>query len=146
RPRARRALSRRAQRARAAGARPESAADLRGFRPMSMSTQISRIGVVGAGFMGSGIAESCAVAGVDVTAYEPEQAPLDRSRGRLEQSIGRAVTRGKLTREDADVVIGRIAYTTNLADLDGVDAVIEAVVEDPRVKGKLFARLGRRLP
>ena len=51
---------------------------------MSSSTQISRIGVIGAGFMGSGIAESCAVAGVDVTAFEPEQAPLDRSAERLE--------------------------------------------------------------
>jgi 3-hydroxybutyryl-CoA dehydrogenase len=113
---------------------------------MSTSMQISRVGVVGAGFMGSGIAESCAVAGIDVTAYEPDQAPLDRSRGRLEQSIGRAVSRGKLTREDADAVIGRIAYTTDLADLDGVDAVIEAVVEDPRVKGQLFERLDQQLP
>lgn len=113
---------------------------------MSTSTQISRIGVVGAGFMGSGIAESCAVAGVDVTAYEPEQAPLDRSRRSLEQSIGRAVTRGKLSSEDADAVVGRIAYTTDLEDLDGVDAVIEAVVEDPRVKGELFQQLDRRLP
>ena len=113
---------------------------------MSTSTQISRIGVVGAGFMGSGIAESCAVAGVDVTAFEPEQAPLDRSRGRLEQSIARAVSRGKMTRDDADAVVGRIAFTTNLADLDGVDAVVEAVVEDPRVKGELFAQLDRQLP
>src|ERR1700743_369125 len=108
--------------------------------------EISRVGVVGAGFMGSGIAESCAVAGVDVTVFEPEQAPLDRSRARLEQSIGRAVARGKLTRDDADTVVGRIAYTTDLADLDGVDAVIEAVVEDPRVKGELFEQLDRRLP
>jgi 3-hydroxybutyryl-CoA dehydrogenase len=113
---------------------------------MSSSQQISRIGVIGAGFMGSGIAESCAVAGIDVTAFEPEQAPLDRSRGRLEQSLGRAVTRGKLSRDDADAVVGRIAYTTDLADLDGVDAVIEAVVEDPRVKGKLFAQLDEQLP
>jgi 3-hydroxybutyryl-CoA dehydrogenase len=113
---------------------------------MSTSTQISRIGVVGAGFMGSGIAESCAVAGVDVTAYEPEQAPLERSRRSLEHSIGRAVTRGKLSSEDADAVVGRIAYTTDLSDLDGVDAVIEAVVEDPRVKGELFQQLDRRLP
>jgi 3-hydroxybutyryl-CoA dehydrogenase len=113
---------------------------------MSTSTQISRIGVVGAGFMGSGIAESCAVAGVDVTVFEPEQAPLQRSRGRLEQSTARAVARGKLTRDDADTVIGRIAYTTELGDLDGVDAVIEAVVEDPRVKGKLFAQLDKQLP
>jgi 3-hydroxybutyryl-CoA dehydrogenase len=113
---------------------------------MSMSTEISRIGVVGAGFMGSGIAESCAVAGVDVTAFEPEQAPLDRSRGRLEQSISRAVARGKLSRDEADAVVGRIAYTTDMGDLDGVDAVIEAVVEDPRVKGKLFEQLDKQLP
>ncbi len=113
---------------------------------MSSSTQISRVGVIGAGFMGSGIAETCAVAGLDVTAFEPEQAPLDRSRGRLEQSIGRAVARGKLSRDDADAVVGRIAYTTDMADLGGVDAVIEAVVEDPRVKGKLFEQLDKLLP
>jgi 3-hydroxybutyryl-CoA dehydrogenase len=113
---------------------------------MCSSPQISRIGVIGAGFMGSGIAESRAVAGVDVTAYEPEQAPLERSRGRLEESIGRAVARGKLSREDADAVVGRIAYTTEMADFDGVDAVIEAVVEDPRVKGRLFQQLDKQLP
>jgi len=96
--------------------------------------------------MGSGIAETCAVAGVDVTAFEPEQAPLVRSRGRLEQSLARAVSRGKLSPDDADAVVGRIAYTTDLADLDGVDAVIEAVTEDPRVKGKLFAQLDQQLP
>jgi len=111
-----------------------------------MSTQIRRIGLVGAGFMGSGIAETCAVSGIDVTAFEPEQAPLDRSRGRLEESIARAVTRGKLSRDDADAVVGRIAYTTDMADLDGVDAVIEAVVEDPRVKGQLFEQLDKQLP
>jgi len=113
---------------------------------MSTSTEIARVGVIGAGFMGSGIAETCAVAGVDVTAFEPEQAPLVRSRGRLEQSLARAVSRGKLSPDDADAVVGRIAYTTDLADLDGVDAVIEAVTEDPRVKGKLFAQLDQQLP
>jgi 3-hydroxybutyryl-CoA dehydrogenase len=113
---------------------------------MSTNTLISRIGVIGTGFMGSGIAESCAVAGIDVTAFEPEQAPLDRSRGRLAESISRAVTRGKLSRDDADAVIGRIAHTTNMADLAGVDAVIEAVVEDPRVKGELFEQLDQLLP
>jgi len=107
---------------------------------------ISRIAVVGAGFMGSGIAESAAAAGIDVTVYEPESAPLKRSRQRLEQSVARAVTRGKLTREDADALIGRIAYSSDRADLDGVDGVLEAVVEDPRVKGKLFAELDEQLP
>ncbi|MGI8715701.1 MAG: 3-hydroxybutyryl-CoA dehydrogenase [Solirubrobacteraceae bacterium] len=109
-------------------------------------SEISRVAVVGAGFMGSGIAESTASAGVDVTIYEPEQAPLVRSRERLHTSVDRAVSRGKLTSGDAERLIGRIAYTNDLGDLDGVDAVMEAVTEDPRVKGKLFASLDQQLP
>ena len=108
--------------------------------------EISRVGVVGAGFMGSGIAESCAAAGVDVTVYEPEEAPLVRSRSRLAQSTDRAVARGKMSADDAETLKARIAYTTSLDDLDGVDGVMEAVVEDPRVKGKLFKTLDERLP
>jgi 3-hydroxybutyryl-CoA dehydrogenase len=107
---------------------------------------ISRIGVVGAGFMGSGIAESAAAAGVQVTIFEPEQAPLDRSRRRLRQSVDRALTRGKMSGEEAEALTDRIAYSTQVEDLDGVDAVLEAVVEDPRVKGELFAALDKQLP
>jgi 3-hydroxybutyryl-CoA dehydrogenase len=107
---------------------------------------ISRIAVIGAGFMGSGIAEAAAGAGVDVTVHEPEQAPLQRSRSRLDESVRRAVARGKVSEEDAERLIGRITYTTQLDDLAGVDAVVEAVVEDPRVKGRLFQQLDRELP
>jgi 3-hydroxybutyryl-CoA dehydrogenase len=107
---------------------------------------ISRVAVIGAGFMGSGIAESCAAAGVDVTVYEPEEEPLERSRGRLKESTDRAVSRGKMTVDEAQALTSRVAYTTALDDLDGVDGVMEAVVEDPRVKGKLFADLDQRLP
>ena len=107
---------------------------------------ISRVAVVGAGFMGSGIAETAASAGVDVTVFEPEQAPLVRSRERLKTSVDRAVARGKLSAQEAEALVGRIAYTTDVGDLDGVDAVCEAVVEDPRVKGKLFASLDKQLP
>jgi 3-hydroxybutyryl-CoA dehydrogenase len=96
--------------------------------------------------MGSGIAESCAAAGVDVTVFEPEEAPLKRSRERLAQSTDRAVSRGKMTAEEAEALIGRIAYTNALDDLEGVDGVMEAVVEDPRVKGKLFQTFDQRLP
>jgi 3-hydroxybutyryl-CoA dehydrogenase len=96
--------------------------------------------------MGSGIAESCAAAGVEVTVYEPEEAPLVRSRSRLTQSTDRAVSRGKMTAEEAETLKGRIAYTTSFDDLEGVDGVMEAVVEDPRVKGKLFKTLDERLP
>jgi 3-hydroxybutyryl-CoA dehydrogenase len=107
---------------------------------------ISRIGVVGAGFMGSGIAESAAAAGIDVTVYEPERAPLQRSRAQLEKSVARAVSRGKMSDQDAGALIERISYSSEIDDLGGVDAVIEAVVEDPRVKGKLFAALDKQLP
>jgi 3-hydroxybutyryl-CoA dehydrogenase len=62
---------------------------------------VSRIGVVGAGFMGSGIAESAASAGIDVTVFEPKAAPLRRSRDRLATSVDRAVSRGKVMAEDA---------------------------------------------
>ncbi|HET9123808.1 MAG TPA: 3-hydroxybutyryl-CoA dehydrogenase [Solirubrobacteraceae bacterium] len=108
--------------------------------------EISRVAVVGAGFMGSGIAESCAAAGVDVTVYEPEEAPLERSRKRLAQSTERAVSRGKMSADDAEALTARIAYTTSMHDLEGVDGVMEAVVEDPRVKGKLFQTLDDLLP
>jgi 3-hydroxybutyryl-CoA dehydrogenase len=111
-----------------------------------MNHKVSRVAVVGAGFMGSGIAESAASAGIDVTVYEPDAAPLERSRGRLAESVDRAVSRGKISREDADALVGRIAYTTSFDDLAGVDAVLEAVSEDPRLKGKLFQRLDEELP
>jgi len=107
---------------------------------------ITRLAVVGAGFMGSGIAESAASAGVDVTVYEPEQPALDRSRARLSESVQRAVSRGKLDPAGAEALTGRVAYTTSLDDLDGVDAVVEAVFEDPRVKGQIFQDLDARLP
>jgi 3-hydroxybutyryl-CoA dehydrogenase len=107
---------------------------------------IARIGVVGAGFMGSGIAESAAVAGIDTTVFEPEQPPLDRSRAALQASVAKAVSRGKLSEADAEAVIGRVAYTRTFEDLDGADAVIEAVTEDPRIKGQLFQRLDQELP
>jgi 3-hydroxybutyryl-CoA dehydrogenase len=111
-----------------------------------MEDGISRIAVVGAGFMGSGIAEAAAAAGIDVTVHEPERAPLERSRTALEASVARAVSREKMSVEEAETLIDRIAYTDRFEDLEGVDAVIEAVVEDPRVKGKLFARLDETLP
>ena len=109
-------------------------------------SQISTVGVVGAGFMGSGIAESAAAAGVQVILFEPERAPLQRSRAALDTSVKRAVAREKMSREDGDALIARITHTTELDALEHVDAVCEAVTEDPRVKGKLFAELDRRLP
>ncbi|HEX3615156.1 MAG TPA: 3-hydroxybutyryl-CoA dehydrogenase [Solirubrobacteraceae bacterium] len=107
---------------------------------------IDRLAVVGAGFMGSGIAESAAAAGVAVTVYEPEVAPLERSRQRLGESVARAVEGGKLSAEDAEALIARISYTSSLADLEDADAAVEAVFEDPRVKGEILKQLDAHLP
>jgi 3-hydroxybutyryl-CoA dehydrogenase len=107
---------------------------------------IDRLAVVGAGFMGSGIAESAAAAGVAVILYEPQAAPLERSRVRLAESLGRAVERSKMTSEEADALTGRITYTSSLEELRGVDAAVEAVFEDPAVKGEIFAQLDALLP
>ena len=107
---------------------------------------IDRLAVIGAGFMGSGIAEAASAAGVEVTVYEPEQAPLERSRARLDESLTRAVERGKLSGEEAFALTGRVNYTTSLADLEGVDAAVEAVFEDVRVKGEIFEQLDSLLP
>jgi 3-hydroxybutyryl-CoA dehydrogenase len=107
---------------------------------------VSVLGVVGAGFMGSGIAESAAAAGKQVVLYEPALPPLERSRERLATSVARAVERGKLSGEEAAELTARVSYTTELEDLRGVDAVIEAAVENPAIKGELFERLDATLP
>ena len=111
-----------------------------------MSEGFGSVGVVGAGFMGSGIAESAARAGVEVALHEPERAPLERSRGRLEQSVERAVAGGKLGEAAAQELIGRITWTTDLEALAGSELVVEAVYEDAQVKGPVFRALDELLP
>ncbi len=107
---------------------------------------VRRAAVAGAGFMGSGIAETFARAGVQVTVYEPEHDPLARSRERISQSVARAVSGGKLADEAATELVARISWTTDLADLAGADVVIEAIVEDLDVKRALFAQLDAACP
>ena len=107
---------------------------------------IGRVGIVGAGFMGSGIAEAAARAGVDVTLHEPEQGPLDRSKGRIEQSVARALKGGKLTDSDAAQLMDRVVWSRSFDDLGGCDLVVEAVVEDIQVKGPVFQRLDALAP
>lgn len=109
-------------------------------------SEIERLGVVGAGFMGSGIAESCARAGLQVVIHEPERPPLERSRAGIEKSIARAVSRGKMSEDDGEALIGRISWTTDLEDLQQVDGVVEAIIEDAKVKGSLFKKLDALLP
>jgi 3-hydroxybutyryl-CoA dehydrogenase len=97
------------------------------------------VGVAGAGFMGSGIAESAARAGSQVLLYEPGRDVLERSRASIEKSVQKAVARGKLT--NPDELLERISFHTDLDAFGDAEIVIEAVYEDPQVKGQLFAQL-----
>jgi 3-hydroxybutyryl-CoA dehydrogenase len=108
--------------------------------------EVQRVGVVGAGFMGSGIAESAARAGLTVVLHEPEAAPLDRSRDRIEQSLEKAVRGGKLDAPGAEALQSRLDWSTDLDAVAEADLVVEAVVEDAQVKGKLFHRLDGIVP
>lgn len=104
---------------------------------------IQRVGVIGAGQMGSGIAEVSAKAGADVLVYEPTDELVTAGNQRLTQSLERAAAKGKLSEDDRDAALARLKFTTDLADLADRQLVIEAVVEDEAVKGKIFAELDR---
>ncbi len=104
-------------------------------------SKIERVGVVGGGQMGGGIAEVSAKAGVDVIVYEPTEEFAAGSKKRITASLDKAVEKGKLSADDRDAALGRLTFTTALTDLADRQLVIEAIVEDENVKAKLFAEL-----
>ncbi|RZQ59355.1 3-hydroxyacyl-CoA dehydrogenase family protein [Amycolatopsis suaedae] len=108
-----------------------------------MAREFSSVGVIGLGTMGAGIAEVLARSGLDVIAVEVDDAGLARGRGHLEHSTERAVARGKLDADGRAALLGRIRGTTSLADLAGVDLVIEAIPESLDLKAEVFAELDR---
>ena len=99
--------------------------------------------MIGAGLMGSGIAEVCARAGLDVVVREISDAALAAGRGRIEKSLDRAVSKGKLAAAGRDAAASRLTYSTSLDDLADRDLVIEAATENPQVKAALFTELDR---
>ncbi|SEC61932.1 3-hydroxyacyl-CoA dehydrogenase [Nocardioides exalbidus] len=104
-----------------------------------MSAGVQDVGVVGCGLMGAGIAEVTARAGLDVVVAESSEAAADAGRARLEQSLTRAESKGKI--ESAAAVLERIRVVTDLGELADRDLVVEAIVEDESAKTDLFARL-----
>jgi 3-hydroxybutyryl-CoA dehydrogenase len=103
--------------------------------------EVARVGVVGAGLMGSGIVEVCAKAGLQVTYVEADAASVDHGRSLVEGSLEKAVQRGKLVESSRDALLGRIAGSTDFDSLADADLVIEAVVEELAVKLDVFRRL-----
>lgn len=104
---------------------------------------IERVGVVGCGLMGSGIAEVCAKAGVDVLVREVDDEALAGGRARLEGSLQKALDRGKLTAEDHAAALARLRFTTDLGDMADRQLVIEAVTESEPLKLEVFATLDK---
>ncbi|MFI1051980.1 3-hydroxybutyryl-CoA dehydrogenase [Streptomyces griseoruber] len=107
----------------------------------SAGTDIRRVGVVGAGLMGSGIAEVCARAGMDVLMCETGPEALKAGRDRISASLERGLRSRKLTAAERDAALGRIRLTTEIAEFADRDLVIEAVAEDEQIKTEVFAAL-----
>ncbi|PPK66671.1 3-hydroxybutyryl-CoA dehydrogenase [Actinokineospora auranticolor] len=106
-------------------------------------SEISRVGVVGAGLMGSGIAEVCARAGLDVVVAEVNAAALESGRKRIEASLARGVRNGKLAEEERDAALARTRFTTDLGDFADRQLTVEAVAENEQVKTEVFATLDK---
>ncbi|MDQ5856812.1 MAG: 3-hydroxybutyryl-CoA dehydrogenase [Acidobacteriota bacterium] len=105
--------------------------------------KIRKVGVLGGGLMGSGIAEVCARAGYDTVVREVSEELAAKGRSRIDSSLGKAVDRGKLPGAERDAAVAKISTTTRLEDLGACDLVVEAVVEDVAVKREMFAALDR---
>lgn len=106
----------------------------------------TRVGVIGLGTMGAGIAEVVARSGSRVWAVEVSDADLERGVKTIEGSTSRAVAKGKLSEAERTALLSRITFTTNLADLSDVDLVIEAVPESMEIKSAIFAALDAITP
>ncbi len=106
-------------------------------------SEISRVGVVGSGLMGSGIAEVCARAGLDVVVAEVTATALDAGRRRVEKSLERGVRSEKLTADERDAALDRMRFTTDLGEFADRQVTIEAVAELEQVKTDVFTTLDK---
>ncbi|WP_028637775.1 3-hydroxyacyl-CoA dehydrogenase NAD-binding domain-containing protein [Nocardioides sp. URHA0032] len=112
------------------------------LRPQGIEPYTAKkVGVLGAGMMGAGIAYSCARAGMQVVLKDVSQEGADKGKAYSEKLNAKAISRGKLTEEKSEELLGRITPTADPADLAGCDLVIEAVFEDPALKQQVFAEV-----
>jgi 3-hydroxybutyryl-CoA dehydrogenase len=111
-----------------------------------MVQEFDKVGVVGLGAMGAGIAEVFARAGFNVTGVEIDQAAVDRGRAHVDRSLSKAVDKGKLTEDERTGIDARLTFTTSREDLADADFVVEAVPERMDIKKDVFADLDRICP
>jgi 3-hydroxybutyryl-CoA dehydrogenase len=102
---------------------------------------ITSLGVVGGGQMGSGIAHVAAASGLPVTLVDVDQRLIDKARATIDRNLDREVSKGKRTAEDKGAALSRLSATIRLEDLAGVDAVVEAIAESETAKKELFTEL-----
>ena len=103
--------------------------------------EIRRVGVVGLGTMGGGIAQVAAQSGFETVGHEVSEELCERARGTIEHYLDRAVEKGRMTAEERDAALERLTFTTRLGDLAGCELVIEAIVEELEAKRETFAAL-----
>lgn len=105
-----------------------------------------KIGVVGSGTMGGGIAHLAALSGFQVIVCDIEQNFLDNALQRMQSFMDKSITKGRMTAEEKEAVLGRVTCTTNLEEMKEADIVIEAIIEDLEAKKELFTQLDRIVP
>ena len=105
--------------------------------------EIRKVGVLGCGLMGSGIAQISAAAGFETVVREVEQKFLDKGFASMDKSLGKFVEKGKMSAADKEALQGRLKGTTKLDDLADCDIVIEAIVENVEIKRETYAELDR---
>jgi len=104
-------------------------------------TEIRKVGVLGGGLMGSGIAQVSAMAGFETIVREISDPILDKSRMGIEKVLAKGIEKGKVTAEQRDAALSRLSFTTELAALSDADIIIEAVVEDLDMKNAMWKDL-----
>ncbi|MHA3976627.1 FAD-dependent oxidoreductase [Halovulum sp. GXIMD14794] len=115
-------------------------------RPEVGDETVKKVGVLGAGMMGAGIAYVAALAGIDVVLIDQEQAAADKGKAHSEGLLDKGISRKKVTPEKKEQVLARITATTDYAALQGCDLVVEAVFEDPGVKADVTAKAEAQIP
>ena len=110
-------------------------------RPEAPDQRVTKVGILGAGMMGAGIAYVSANAGVEVVLIDQEQANADKGKSYSEEILDKGIKRKKVTPEKKDQVLGRITATTDYAALAGCDLIVEAVFEDPSIKAEVTKKV-----